>query len=219
MTLLPAIEIATAPQPDAAVIWLHGLGADGNDFAPIVPQLHLPADCAVRFLFPHAPSRAVTINGGMVMPAWYDILMVDIDRKIDLTGLLASATDVRAFIDRERQRGIAAERIIIAGFSQGGAVAYQVALGHEERLGGLLAMSTYLAGADELAFSPASKGLPILIQHGSHDPLVPEKLGRQAVARLEREGYKVVYQSYPMEHAVCPPQIDAIGAWLREILA
>lgn len=219
MTLLPAIEIATAPQPDAAVIWLHGLGADGNDFAPIVPQLHLPADCAVRFLFPHAPSRAVTINGGMVMPAWYDILMVDIDRKIDLTGLLASATEVRAFIDRERQRGIAAERIVIAGFSQGGAVAYQVALGHEERLGGLLAMSTYLAGADELAFSPASKGLPILIQHGSHDPLVPEKLGRQAVARLEREGYEVVYQSYPMEHAVCPPQIDAIGAWLREILA
>ena len=218
MSLLPCIEIPTADRPDAAVIWLHGLGADGHDFAPIVPQLRLPAAAAIRFIFPHAPSRPVTINGGMVMPAWYDILAMNIDRRVDVAGLIASASEVRALVDREIERGIKAERIVVAGFSQGGAVAYQVVLGYPARLAGLLAMSTYLAGSDELHYSPANRDVPILVQHGLDDPLVPESVGRQAVNQLSGMGYAVSYQTYPMEHAVCPPQIDAISAWLQQVL-
>ena len=218
MSLLPCIGIPTTDRPDAAVIWLHGLGADGHDFAPIVPQLRLPPAAAIRFIFPHAPSRPVTINGGMVMPAWYDILAMNIDRRVDVAGLIASASEVRALVDREIERGIKAERIVVAGFSQGGAVAYQVVLGYPARLAGLLAMSTYLAGSDELHCSPANRDVPILVQHGLNDPLVPENLGRQAVNQLSSMGYPVSYQTYPMEHAVCPPQIDAIGSWLQQVL-
>lgn len=218
MTLLPAIEMETRPQPDSAVIWLHGLGADGNDFAPIVEQLRLPASAAIRFIFPHAPTMPVTVNGGFVMPAWYDILEMQIDRKVDQPGLLASVKAIGGFIDRELARGIAGKRLVIAGFSQGGAVAYHLALSHATPLGGLLAMSTYLATADILSYSPANKEIPIKIQHGTHDPIVPEALGRQAAARLTREGYQVSYQSYPMEHSVCPAQINDISQWLQTVL-
>jgi phospholipase/carboxylesterase len=218
MTLLPAIELETQPKPDSAVIWLHGLGADGNDFAPIVEQLRLPANAAIRFIFPHAPAMPVTVNGGFVMPAWYDILEMQIDRKIDQPGLLASVGAIDAFIDRELARGIASKRLVIAGFSQGGAIAYHLALSYATPLGGLLAMSTYLATADILTYSPANKELPIKIQHGTDDPVVPEILGRQAAARLTREGYQVSYQSYPMEHSVCPQQINDISKWLQTVL-
>jgi len=218
MTLLPAIELETHPKPDSTVLWLHGLGADGNDFAPIVEQLRLPATLAVRFIFPHAPAMPVTVNGGFVMPAWYDIVEMQIDRKIDQPGLLASAKAIGGFIDRELARGIAGKRLVIAGFSQGGAVAYHLALSHPTALGGLLAMSTYLATADILTFSPANKEIPIKIQHGSDDPIVPEALGRQAAARLTKEGYQVSYQSYPMEHSVCPAQINDISQWLQTVL-
>ncbi|MBB5349300.1 carboxylesterase [Desulfoprunum benzoelyticum] len=219
MTLLPAIEKETSPSPDSTVIWLHGLGADGNDFAPIIPELQLPVTAAIRFIFPHAPAIPVTINGGYVMPAWYDIMEMQINRKIDSEGLMASARSINAFIDRELDRGIDSRRIIVAGFSQGGAVAYQVVLSHDKPLGGLLAMSTYLATADTLEYTAVNKEIPISVQHGLHDPVVPEQLGRTAVARLIQEGYRVSYQNYPMEHSVCPAQIDDISQWLQSLLS
>lgn len=218
MTLLPAIELETADSPSSTVIWLHGLGADGNDFAPIVPELHLPPELAVRFIFPHAPKIPVTVNGGYVMPAWYDILEMDIDRKIDTSGLLASAQMINAFIERELERGIESEQIVIAGFSQGGAVAYQVALNHRRPLAGLLAMSTYLATPDSISFNEVNKTIPIKIQHGQFDPVVPETLGKKATTQLIKKGYSVSYQSYPMEHSVCPAQILDISQWLQTVL-
>ena len=218
MSLLPAIELETQPQPDSSVIWLHGLGADGNDFAPIVPELHLPKEMKVRFIFPHAPSIPVTINGGVIMPAWYDILEMAIDVKRDITRLMQSAKSIAKFIDRERERGIDSKRIVIAGFSQGGAVAYQTALSYPHTLCGLLAMSTYFATADTLQMSKVNKKIPILIQHGEQDPVVPELLGRKATTSLIKMGYSVSYQHYPMEHAVCPKQIGAISKWLQTIL-
>ena len=218
MTLLPTIEMETRPNPDSAVIWLHGLGADGNDFAPIVSQLRLPADMAIRFIFPNAPSMPVTVNGGFVMPAWYDVFEMQIDRKVDLPGILASVKAIGGFVDRELARGIASKRLVIAGFSQGGAIAYHLALGHTTPLGGLLAMSTYLATAENLTFSPANKEIPIAIHHGTFDKIVPESLGRKAAGRLKEKGYRVSYQSYPMEHSVCPEQIADISKWLQGVL-
>ena len=218
MSLLPAIEYETQPNPDASVIWLHGLGADGNDFAPIVPELRLPESLAIRFIFPHAPSIPVTVNGGFVMPAWYDILEMDIDRKVDTTQLMKSAAEINGFVTRELNQNIQSKRIIIAGFSQGGAVAYQVALSHELPLAGLLAMSTYFATVDSINLSDSNKQIPIKIQHGTHDPVVPESLGQKATTQLIKLGYSVNYQNYPMEHAVCPQQISDISLWLQEIL-
>ncbi len=217
MTLLPAIELETQPNPNSTVIWLHGLGADGNDFAPIVPELGLPADLAIRFIFPHAPSMPVTVNGGFVMPAWYDIVAMEIDREIDVAGLMQSAQAINAFVDRELERGIDSTRIIMAGFSQGGAVAYQVALSYAKPLGGLLAMSTYLATAVG-DFSEINKNIPLMIHHGLHDPVVPEQLGRRSMDHLTRQGYKAEYLTYPMEHAVCPEQIHDISQWLQAVL-
>jgi len=218
MSLLPAVEQETGTNPDASVIWLHGLGADGNDFAPIVPELKLPKSLAIRFIFPHAPSIPVTVNGGVVMPAWYDIREIDIDRRVDLVQLMNSAAEIDSFIDREMVRNISSRRIIMAGFSQGGAVAYQVALSSKVRLGGLLAMSTYFATAGSIRLSEENKTIPIKIQHGIHDPVVPESLGQKATTQLVKLGYSVNYQSYPMEHAVCPRQISDISRWMQEIL-
>lgn len=218
MSLLPALEKETRANPDSAVIWLHGLGADGHDFAPIVEQLRLPAEAAIRFIFPHAPSLPVTVNGGFIMPAWYDVYDMQIERRVDRQGILRSAERVAGFVLREMQGGINAKRIVIAGFSQGGAVAYQLALSHPAPLGGLLAMSTYLATADSLAYSQANASLPISVQHGLHDPIVPVALGRQATEILKAKGYGVEFASYPMEHAVCPQQIADIAQWLRRVL-
>lgn len=218
MSLLPAVEFETSDNPDAAVIWLHGLGADGNDFAPIVPELRLPEDLAVRFIFPHAPSIPVTINGGLVMPAWYDIVEMEIDRQVDVPQLMMSAASVTAFVEREIERGIDSRRIIVAGFSQGGAVAYQVALSYPQPLGGLLVMSSYFATEQVIELSPANSAIAIEIHHGLQDPVVPENLGKSGVAGLQNKGYNPTYKSYPMEHGVCVEQIEDISAWLRERL-
>lgn len=215
MPLLPCVELEPAKPADASVIWLHGLGASGWDFEPIVPALELPEAMAVRFVFPHAPEIPVTINGGMVMPAWYDILAMDIERVVDEPQLRASAEAVAALIEREIARGVDSRRILLAGFSQGGAVAYHAALGFHLPLGGLLALSTYFATHRTLQPHPANRGLPILIQHGSYDSMVPEALGRQARALLEGMGYRPGYACYAMDHEVCGEQVADISAWIQ----
>lgn len=221
-SLLPCIEIelhCSAKQPaSASVIWLHGLGADGHDFAPIVPELKLPAELAVRFVFPHAPQIPVTINGGFVMPAWYDILEMNIDRKIDETQILESAQKITDLIDREIELGVASERIVLAGFSQGGAVAYQAALTYPKPLAGVLAMSTYFATSATIKQHDANSTLPIQIQHGSQDGVVPEALGERALGSLVKMGYSPTYKSYAMEHQVCFEQIKDISSWLQSLL-
>jgi len=218
MSLLPAIEQETRSNPDASVIWLHGLGADGHDFAPIVPELGLPGELGIRFIFPHAPSMAVTVNNGYVMPAWFDILEMDIDRKVDAAQLLVSAAAINRLVDRELERGIDSRRIVLAGFSQGGAVAYQVTLSHPQPLGGLIAMSTYFATSGSIELSEANRNLPIEIQHGSFDPVVPPALGIRAAEFLKDHGYAVTFRTYPMEHSVCPQQIGDISAALQRFL-
>ena len=221
-TVLACVEIEPARPADAAVIWLHGLGADGHDFEPIVPELRLPADFAVRFVFPHAPPIPVSLNFGMVMPAWYDIAGPDLRRtKHDEPGIRRSAARVEALIARERARGVAAGRIVLAGFSQGGAIAIHTALRHAERLAGLMALSTYLVLPDALEAerSAANRGLPVLQCHGTLDPMVPEERGRACRDRLAALGYPVAWHAWPMQHQVCAEEIAVIGAWLREHLA
>jgi len=219
MNLLPHIELETAPNPTATIIWLHGLGADGNDFAPIVPELGIPSDIAIRFIFPHAPSIPVTINNGMVMPAWYDILDMSIDRKVDTKQLKQSAANIIDFIENEISRGIANEKIIIAGFSQGGAVAFEVALSYPKKLAGLLAMSTYFATRDSIDWNPVNQNIPVEIHHGSFDPVVPPALGQASYELLKSKDYAVNLKNYPMEHAVCAQQIRDIGSWIGGLLA
>lgn len=212
------IEPANGRPADAAVILLHGLGADGHDFEPLVPALHLPADMALRFVLPHAPSRPVTVNGGMAMPSWYDILEMNLDRRVDEVQLKLSAQRVHALIDEQRAAGIDSRRIVIAGFSQGGAVAYQAALSYPEPLAGLLAMSTYFATAGSIALSPANRELSVEVHHGTHDPVVPETLGREGFERATAMGLAANYRSYPMAHSLCPEQIADIAAWLTQRL-
>lgn len=203
---------------DKSVIWLHGLGASGHDFEPVVPELGLDSDLAVRFVFPHAPQIPVTINGGMVMPAWYDILEMSLDRKVDVAQINKSAAAINDLIQREIESGVNPENIVIAGFSQGGAVAYQVALTYPQRLAGLMALSTYLAVEDSANYSDINKDLPIKIDHGSQDPVVPVILGQRANETLTNLGYLVEFNTYPMAHQVCLPQIKSIGQWLNKVL-
>lgn len=204
---------------DACMIILHGLGADGHDFEPVAQMLSRPDYAQVRFIMPHAPRLAVTVNGGMVMPAWYDILEMSLDRRVDEEQLRRSAQRIQAIIREQIAAGIDSRRILLAGFSQGGAVAYEAALSLDQPLGGLLAMSTYLATADSVSLAEANRGLPIEIHHGNMDPVVPEALGRAAHARLETLGYTPDYRQYPMAHAVCPQQIADIGEWMTSRLA
>lgn len=216
--LLPHIELNPPAPATASVIWLHGLGASGDDFVPIVPELQLPPELAVRFIFPHAPAMPVTINGGYIMPAWYDILAMKLERQIDTKQLLASCAAITAFIDREIERGIASQRIILAGFSQGGAVAYQTALSYPKALGGLLALSTYLATKDSLQTHPTNQQLPITIFHGIYDSVVPEVLGSQALQWLRSKGYTPHYHSYEMDHEVCMEEVGDISRSLQKML-
>jgi phospholipase/carboxylesterase len=211
--LLETVEIAPRGEPELAVIWLHGLGADGHDFEPIVPELRLRR--AVRFVFPHAPIRPVTVNNGLEMRAWYDIVGFDLGAEDD-AGIRASAAAVARLVDREVERGVPAERIVLAGFSQGGAVALQLALREPRRLAGVLALSTYLPLAATLARekSAASAEVPIFMAHGQYDPMIPLAKAEASRRILEREGYAVDWRVYPMPHAVCAPEIAAIGAWL-----
>ena len=222
MQLLDAVETIHNPNNlplDRAVIWLHGLGANGHDFEPVVPELGLDGKHSVRFVFPHAPAIPVTINQGYVMPAWYDIFEMSLARKIDVVQIEQSAQRIRDLIAREIERGVAPEHIVLAGFSQGGAVAYHTALSYDKPLAGLLTLSTYLATKDSLQLSDANKQLNIAIHHGTHDNVVPEQLGRQAKDWLEAQGYQPSYHTYPMAHQVCLPQIKLIGQWLNTVLA
>lgn len=216
MQELQYIEFETNPNPTAAVIWLHGLGASGHDFEPVVPELGLPDTAAVRFIFPHAPNMPVTINGGMMMPAWYDIKAMDIDRVVDTDQLMASSDAVAKLVDREIERGVKSENIVIAGFSQGGAVAYELGLSYPKRLAGIIALSTYFATVKTVKRSEANRDIPIRIYHGTFDPMVPEALGRQSVEKLKNMGFEPTYETYPMEHSVCMEEIVDIGKFLRD---
>jgi len=216
---LDAIEIETARNPATSVIWLHGLGADGNDFAPIVPGLQLPKT-AIRFVFPHAPVQPVTINGGMRMRAWYDISDGAIRREDD-AGVRASQTLIESLIAREKQRGTEAKRLVLAGFSQGGAIALHTGLRHAERIAGIMALSTYLPLAEKFAAeaNAANRDVPIFMAHGSYDPVIPLARAAQSRGLLESLGYSLEWREYPMPHSVCPEEITDIGAWLRRVLA
>lgn len=218
--LLDCVEVCFNPNNlpiTYSVIWLHGLGADGHDFEPIVPELGLSGEQGVRFIFPHAPSMPVTINQGYVMPAWYDILEMNIERKVDIEQIKISVNRIYDLIAREVNRGVATNHIVIAGFSQGGAVAYHTALSYDKPLAGLLTLSTYIATKDILQINPIHTQLPIFICHGTFDPVVPQVLGDKATEWLNAKGCQVIYQTYPMAHQVCQPQIKAIGEWLNHI--
>jgi phospholipase/carboxylesterase len=217
---LETIEVDTAPAPRAAVIWMHGLGADGHDFEPLVPELALPATLPVRFVFPHAPLRPVTINRGMVMRAWYDVRDDGGERREDEPGVRASHELIAALVSREKARGLAAGRVVLAGFSQGGAMALHTGLRYPERLAGILALSCFLPLTDTLATeaSPANREVPIFMAHGTHDPLIPLARARHARTVLEGLGYHVEWREYPMPHAVCAEEIADVARWLRRVL-
>ena len=215
-----AIEVGAKDNVDGSVIWLHGLGADGHDFEAIVPQLHLPENLNLRFIFPHAPVRPVTINGGMAMRAWYDIISLDRDGPVDEAGIRESAALLVALIEREHERGVPYANIVVAGFSQGGAIASHCALRFTEALAGLMALSTYLPLRStvqaEIAESPTAqaKSLRIFMAHGRSDPMLPMHLGTSSRDAVEELGYSVEWFDYPMPHAVCPQEIADISTWL-----
>lgn len=213
---LSAVELEPLQPATHAVIWLHGLGADGHDFPPIVPELRLDPALAIRWIFPHAPAIPVTINGGMVMPAWYDIRALDLGRGHDEAGIRRSAAQVTRRIELETERGVPAERIVLAGFSQGGALAAHVALRHPERLAGLVCLSTYLVLAETLEAerSAANRELPVFQAHGTLDPMVTLDRGQAARDRLRALGHVVDWHEYPMGHQVCLEEIQALGLWL-----
>jgi len=216
--MLDAIEIETGANPATSIIWLHGLGADGNDFAPIVPELDLPKT-AIRFVFPHAPVQPVTINAGMRMRAWYDITDGAIRRE-DERGVRASQALIETLIGREKERGTKAERLVLAGFSQGGAIALQTGLRHAERIAGIMALSTYVPIAEHLPAeaSAANRKLPIFMAHGSFDPVIPLARAQESRKLLQSLGHALEWREYSMPHSVCPEELADIGAWLQEIL-
>ena len=214
------VEVETGRNPQAAVIWLHGLGADGHDFEPIVPELVRPAERALRFVFPHAPMRPVTLNAGYVMRAWYDIIALDRRAAEDESGIRASQALITELIRRENSRGITTERIVLAGFSQGGAMALFSGTRYPERLAGIIGLSCYqiLAGRFAAERPPANQATPIFLAHGTQDPVVAPALGEAARRQLEAEGYTVEWHAYSMPHSVCPQEVADIAAWLRRVL-
>ena len=220
MHFLPHVEVATGADPVASVIWMHGLGADGWDFVPIVRELPLPEEMPIRFIFPHAPERPVTINNGHVMRAWYDIAMTDIARLPDERGIRESQAEVERLIARERDRGMPSERIVLAGFSQGGAMSLQVGLRHTERLAGIMALSSYLLLEDSLdsEASGANRLTPILMVHGTQDPVIPVQLAENSRRKLEAAGYRVQWHTWPMPHSVCQEEVLAIAEFLMDVL-
>lgn len=216
---LPCIELEPGQgEADAAIIWLHGLGASGDDFVPIVPELKLPTDLALRFVFPQAPSIPVTINGGYVMPAWYDILELQDERRFNAHQLLASAAAVHALIDRELERGIQSERILLAGFSQGGAVNYQAGLTYDKPLGGILALSTYFPTADAVELHPANFAVPMFICHGEYDQVLPLAMAQRSRDHLQSLGLHPQFRVYPMEHGVCLEEVEDVSQWIQSLL-
>jgi len=219
--MLDCITLEPNSPATACVIWMHGLGADGNDFVPIVPELNLPTGHGVRFVFPNAPTMPVTINGGYVMRAWYDIVSAELDKRADESGVRRSQALIEELIADQRSKGIAADRILLAGFSQGGVIALQTGLRHPEKLAGIMALSTYLACADSLGVeaSAANRKIPLFMVHGSMDPVIPVALAKLSKARLETHGYKVEWHEYGMPHSVCAEEIDDIAAFLKRVLA
>jgi len=218
--LLQTVELEPAQPATAAVIWMHGLGADAHDFEPVPPELGLPPELAVRFIFPNAPRIAVTLNMGLVMPAWYDITSLDA-RGQDEKGIRESARRVEQLIQREVDRGIPTERIVLAGFSQGGVIALHTGLRHARQLAGILVLSAYLVFPERLAdeASPANQATPVFHAHGSFDPMVPIELGHRTRDELQGRGYRLEWHEYPMEHQVCIEELRAIGSWLGGVLA
>ena len=221
MSILPHVELATGPDPRGTVIWMHGLGADGWDFVPIVRELPLPEELPLRFIFPHAPVRPVTINNGAPMPAWYDIAMQDLERRPDERGIRDSQAAIEKLLAREKSRGVASDRIVLAGFSQGGAIALQTGLRHADELGGILALSTYLALEDSLdrEASAANKRTPIFMAHGTQDPIIPLALAEASRRTLESRGYPLEWRTWPMPHSVCAEEVEAIATWLERRFA
>lgn len=219
--ILPAVELETRPRPSHSVIWLHGLGADGHDFAPIIPELVARDWPALRFVFPHAPVRPVTINGGVPMRAWYDIKGTDIASRQDEAGVRESISQLDALIAREADRGIPSDRVFLAGFSQGGAIVLAGGVRHARRLAGVIALSTYLPihETTEAERNAANAALPIFMAHGSHDPVVPQALGTRSRDLLRGLGYSVDWHSYPMAHSVNAEEIADLRQWLGERLA
>jgi phospholipase/carboxylesterase len=218
--LLDAVQIETAPNPRAAVIWMHGLGADGHDFEPIVPELEVPRAFPIRFVFPHAPMRSVTINAGMVMRAWYDVAAESGVRREDEAGVRASAKAIEALIAREKGRGLAAGQIALAGFSQGGAMALHTGLRHAERLAGLLVLSSFLPLPHTLSaeISAVNRDVPIFMAHGTRDPLIPLARARDSRDRLQALGHALEWHEYPIPHSVSAEEIRDLSAWLRRVL-
>jgi phospholipase/carboxylesterase len=219
--LLECIERETGAKPDASVIWMHGLGADGNDFVPIVKEMRLPASLSIRFVFPHAPVRPVTLNNGLRMRAWYDLSAGDIANRADIGGIRASQAQIDALIAREVARGVSERRIVLAGFSQGGVIALHTGLRYPKRLAGIVAMSTYVAQPDTLAAegSPANRDIPIFMAHGTMDPMIRLAWGDASRRALQAAGYHVEWHTYPMEHSVVWEEIEAIRSFLERVLA
>jgi len=218
MSLLSCIEVEPKNKANSTVIWLHGLGASGHDFEAVIPELNLPANNRIRFIFPHAPAIPVTINSGFIMPAWYDILEITFERKIDEKQLKQSANAVHALIDREVARGIDSKKIIIAGFSQGGAVGIHAGLTYPKRIAGVLAMSTYFATAKSIKINPANQNLPIQLFHGIYDAVVPEAHGAESVKALLNLGFNPCYETFSMEHSICAEEITATSEWIQKLI-
>lgn len=210
---LDAIEIETGTQPDAAVIWLHGLGANGNDFAPIIPQLYLPSELSIRFIFPHAPVRPITINQGYQMPGWYDVTSMNIIDKEDEAGITESSNAIRSLCEKQLELGIASKRIILAGFSQGGAIALHCGLNFPEPLSGIMALSTYLPRCSSLG-AKSNQNIDIFMAHGLQDDVIDIAFGLSSRQRLEKSGYVVKWHEYAMSHSVCVDEIQDIRNWL-----
>jgi len=217
-TILPHITLDTAPNPQHSIIWLHGLGADGQDFVPIAEEMSLPV--AVRYIFPHAPKQPVTINASFIMRSWYDILATDMGSQQDAAGIKASQAEIEKLIAKERERGVLAENIYLAGFSQGGAVALHTGLRHAERLGGILALSTYLPIAEllEAEASSTNKNIALFMAHGRSDPIVPYTLGKHSYELLIQQGYQIDWHEYAMPHSVCQDEVCDIEGWLSQRL-
>lgn len=220
MSRLDRVTVETGPSPRYCVIWLHGLGADGHDFEPAVPHLGLPPDTAVRFLFPHAPRRPVTVNAGMRMRAWYDIAELDIAARPDETGIRESQALIEALLEESRDEGFAPEDTVLAGFSQGGAIALHTGLRHKERLAGIMGLSCYLPLDEQLSeeASGANRNTPIFLAHGTQDPVVPFGLGERSKDFLSGSGYGVEWHHYPVSHGVAPEELRDIGKWLTRVL-
>ena len=215
--MLETVEQETGAAPEWSVIWLHGLGADGHDFAPIVPELVRPHWPAIRFVFPHAPKRPVSINGGMPMRAWYDIVSMDFRSRADAAGVAESVTQVEALIAREQARGIPLDRILLAGFSQGGAITLATGLTRREPLAGLIALSTYLPEVDAAATQlvEGATTQPVFMAHGSADPVIPVQIAEHSAQVLKELGFSLEWHRYPMAHQVCAEEIHALGEWLQ----